>query len=285
MKKSVSSFLILAIFFSLFSIVFVIAESKGSNEDYISDNSINNSDSSDSVDNEEINELEVEEEVEEEKIESELRQKYESERREILADGTKIRTRIREEIRDGEEIKIKLREELRQGQDELELFIKKEVTGLELRIRNSTAHTELEIESEYENESGENKTKLKIKLKNGNYSFVKVMPDVASQVALERLKLNFCSENNNCSIELKEVGEGNKTRIVYETRAEKKFRILGLFNSRNEVEIQLDSETGEVIRTKKPWWSFLASEKNIGEDSSENLEEEDLSVLENESLS
>ena len=27
-----------------------------------------------------------------------------------------------------------------------------------------------------------------------------------------------------------------------------------------DVEAQVDAETGKVIRTKKPWWAFLASE-------------------------
>jgi len=26
------------------------------------------------------------------------------------------------------------------------------------------------------------------------------------------------------------------------------------------VEAQVDAETGEIIRVKKPWWAFLASE-------------------------
>ena len=38
------------------------------------------------------------------------------------------------------------------------------------------------------------------------------MPDVASEKALERLKLKNCVEEERCSIELKEVGQNKKTK-------------------------------------------------------------------------
>jgi hypothetical protein len=89
---------------------------------------------------------------------------------------------------------------------------------------------------------------------------VKIMPDTASERALERLRLNVCSEENNCSIELKEVGNGNQTKAAYEVKVEKQARVLGLFKTKMQVQAQVDAENGEVIQTKKPWWAFLASE-------------------------
>lgn len=89
---------------------------------------------------------------------------------------------------------------------------------------------------------------------------VKIMPDTASERALERLRLNVCSEENNCSIELKEVGNGNQTKAAYEVKVEKQARVLGLFKTKIQVQAQVDAENGEVIQTKKPWWAFLASE-------------------------
>jgi hypothetical protein len=105
-----------------------------------------------------------------------------------------------------------------------------------------------------------NKTKLKLKLRNGRNAEIKIMPIVASQRALERLRLKVCSEDNNCTIELKEVGKGNRTQVAYEAKANKTFKIFGLFRTKGIVLTQIDAETGEEIKTKRPWWSFLASE-------------------------
>ena len=103
-------------------------------------------------------------------------------------------------------------------------------------------------------------TKLMTKLSNGKNAEIKVMPDVASQKALERLRLKSCSEENNCQIELKEVGQGEKVKVAYEMKVQKQSKVFGLFKAKMNVEAQIDAETGEVINSKKPWWAFLASE-------------------------
>ena len=95
------------------------------------------------------------------------------------------------------------------------------------------------------------------------------MPDVAAQRALERLRLRNCNESAGCTIELKEVGQGNQTRAAYEIQTQKQARFLGLFKTRMQVQAQIDAENGEVIQTKKPWWAFLASEKDEEPESSE----------------
>lgn len=101
--------------------------------------------------------------------------------------------------------------------------------------------------------------KLKAKMSNGKDSEIKVMPDQANFKALERLQLKSC---NNCSIELKEVGKGDNVKMAYEIKTQKQARMFGIFKTNMNVEAQVDAETGEVIRTKKPWWAFLASEKD-----------------------
>jgi len=79
----------------------------------------------------------------------------------------------------------------------------------------------------------------------------KIMPETASEKAIEKLgELNF-------SIELKEVGKGEKAKLVYELSGKKQGRFLGLFKMPVRVVVQVDAETGDVIRIKKPWWSFL----------------------------
>jgi len=110
-------------------------------------------------------------------------------------------------------------------------------------------------------EQFQNKTRLKAMLSNGRNAEVKIMPNVASERALERLRLKRCNNTEvNCSIELKEVGQGNQTKLAYEVRARKTFKILGFIKNREEVSLQLDAETGEEIQKRGPWWAFLASE-------------------------
>lgn len=118
--------------------------------------------------------------------------------------------------------------------------------------------TELELETETEN----NKTKLKAKLSNGRKAEVKIMPDTASERAIERLRLKVCSIENNCTIILKEVpvGKENETQLAYELQAERHYRILALFKTKAKVKAQINAETGEIIIVKKPWWAFLARE-------------------------
>ena len=86
------------------------------------------------------------------------------------------------------------------------------------------------------------------------------MPDTASERALERLQLKTCSEENGCSIELKEVGQGDQVKAAYEVQVQKQAKVLGLFKTKMQVQAQVDAENGEVISAKKPWWAFLASE-------------------------
>lgn len=106
-----------------------------------------------------------------------------------------------------------------------------------------------------------NKTKLGAKISNGKYSEIKIMPDTASQIAIERLRLKVCSQTNNCTIELKEVGQGNQTKVHYEVQAEKEYKVLFLFKTKKKVIADIDSENGQVISVKKPWWAFLAKEE------------------------
>ena len=103
-------------------------------------------------------------------------------------------------------------------------------------------------------------TKLQVKLSNGKNAEVKVMPDKASEKAMERLRIKVCSEENNCQIELKEVGQGEQVKPAYEVKVQKQARLFGLFKTKMNVQAQVDADNGEVIQSKKPWWAFLARE-------------------------
>jgi hypothetical protein len=132
------------------------------------------------------------------------------------------------------------------------------VKGLqELRDTKQSARTRMNLTIE----KGEDDiTRVKVKLRNGREVYVKVMPDRASEKALERLRLKVCSEANNCSLELKEVGRGEKAKPAYEVQIERHSRILWIFQKKMQVRAEVDAGTGEVIKVKKPWWAFIASE-------------------------
>jgi len=106
----------------------------------------------------------------------------------------------------------------------------------------------------------ENKTHLAVHLSNGRNAQIKIMPETAAERALERLRLKVCNSTNNCSIELKETGIGEKIRATYSVKLKKEAKILfGLFKTKMDIETEVDAETGDIISVKKPWWSFLSN--------------------------
>lgn len=127
---------------------------------------------------------------------------------------------------------------------------------IQLRSGMAQAQTSMEMVQEQTQEG----TKLQVKLSNGKNAEVKIMPDTASEKALEQLKIKVCSEENDCQIELKEVGSKENIRAAYEVQLQKQAKLLGLFRTKMQVQAQVDAENGEVIQVKKPWWAFLASE-------------------------
>jgi hypothetical protein len=138
------------------------------------------------------------------------------------------------------------------------LNVKQLASGLkELRSNNVPAETELNITTEQDDN---NQTKLKAHLSNGQEKEIKIMPDTASETAIARLKLKLCSEENNCTIELKEVGNSNETKAAYDVKAQKSVKVFGLFNAKMNVETNIDSETGDVISSKVPWWSSISAD-------------------------
>jgi len=129
-----------------------------------------------------------------------------------------------------------------------------------IRIQSGDSFAECQASCELREEKVGNQSKLIAKLSNGKDSEVKVMPDSASETALARLRLKVCSEERNCSIELKEVGQGEQIRLAYELQTERESKVFGLFKAKMQVRAQVDAESGEVIRVEKPWWAFLAFE-------------------------
>ena len=125
-----------------------------------------------------------------------------------------------------------------------------------LMVGNCTANCDCNLTEE----QFENRTRIGMELSNGRNAEIKIMPDTASETAIARLRIKACSKENNCSIELREIGSGNQTRAMYEIKAEKESKVFGLFRAKMKVQSDVDAENGEVIRTQKPWWAFLATE-------------------------
>jgi hypothetical protein len=98
-------------------------------------------------------------------------------------------------------------------------------------------------------ECSADESKCNISLSNGRKAEIKVMPETASERAIERLgQLGF-------NVALKEVGG----KAVYEVSGEKEGKIFGLFRAKGKVSALVNAETGEIEKVNKPWWSFLAS--------------------------
>lgn len=115
----------------------------------------------------------------------------------------------------------------------------------------------LDIDLEIEEEIDSDETRFRYKLSDGREKELKVMPDAASEKVVEELRLEDCSDENNCEIVLKEVDEKDDVSAVYEISAEKEGWFLGLFKVRTQVVGQVDVDSGEVVKIDKPWWSFL----------------------------
>lgn len=156
----------------------------------------------------------------------------------------------------GNATQIRAEERVRAGNYQVENGEQVEVQegekGLIMKTKNVEANLQLNLS---QNTTG-NKTRFTVHLSNGLNAEVKVMPDTASEMAIEVLKAKC--EINNCSIELKEVGSGNQSRAAYEMKVEKKVKVLGLFQAKIQESAQIDAENGNVIKVRRPWWAFLA---------------------------
>lgn len=133
-------------------------------------------------------------------------------------------------------------------------------TGSNNQVQLKSGNAEAKTSMKMTQEQTATGTKLQVQLSNGKNSDIKVMPDTASEKAMEQLRMKVCSAENGCSIELKEVGTGEQIKAAYEVKVQKQAKVLGLFQAKMQVQAQVDAENGEVIQIKKPWWAFLASE-------------------------
>ena len=144
---------------------------------------------------------------------------------------------------DGKEYKLKIKSKIKNGESEQEI---------EFHGYNVSSKLKIHVENEG------NESRLRVNLSNGKQKEVKVLPDVASQRAVQVFK------SRNVTVQLKEVGNGTNSGVVYEAETEKEVKIFGFINTKAKVQATIDSNTGEVTNLVRPWWSFLASGFNSG---------------------
>ena len=202
------------------------------------------------LDNIDLSESAIDDVLEKEEVKNEIAN---------LKDDIKELRQQKKELRGEIKAYLSERKELRAEIKGKNVSFSKDGDRIRLGVGNHSASTKYNI-TEGIDES--NNTILLIEADNGQNKTIKIMPDTASERALERLRMKVCNETNNCTIELKDVGSEKVAKFAYELKAEKKSRVLGLFNKKMKVQSQVDSETGDVISAKKPWWAFLASEQN-----------------------
>ncbi|MFH0806118.1 MAG: hypothetical protein V1885_00055 [Candidatus Brennerbacteria bacterium] len=82
---------------------------------------------------------------------------------------------------------------------------------------------------------------------------VKILPDRASKIAVEKLGDIFGS------ISLKDVPAGEKSSgLAYELNGLSDEKLFGFIKVKVPTDVQIDAVSGELIRSKKPWWSFFS---------------------------
>ena len=113
-------------------------------------------------------------------------------------------------------------------------------------------HTDLNISSEFENDSN-----LEATTSDGEKHKIKVLPDEARQIIMERLKAL-----NITNLTLAEIKHGNIPQAVYNVETNKHGRFLGIFKLALKVDSQVDPTTGEVLSVNKPWWGIFVIEQN-----------------------
>jgi len=86
---------------------------------------------------------------------------------------------------------------------------------------------------------GDNETRL-----------IELLPDEVRERVRQRIKAQI---EGNETIELNEEGE-------YEVELEKRSRFLGLFKVKEKMKLKIDSQSGEVLQERAPWWGFLAND-------------------------
>lgn len=241
---------ILVLFISLFSFASVIAESEnsGNSGNYNSGSSSNSGSNSGSSSNSNSGSGDSESDSSSNSGDSQSENSESSSKTTSSNSGSGKNTGTKTEIKksfvdsDGNEKKVEIK--IEETEDKKILRIKSE-SG------DEKVETNLEIKEEIEGE----KSTLKVKKKDGEEIEIKVLPSQAKKIALDSLE---SSEIINVTLE--EKVHKNIPRVIYNIQTNKNGKFLGVWKIGMKFSAEIDSETGEIITTSKPWWSFLVAE-------------------------
>lgn len=137
-----------------------------------------------------------------------------------------------------------------------QLRVQEHMGEMQLQSGEMIARTRMRLNQSMEG----NRTHMRTMLSNGRNAEIKVMPNVAAEKALERLRLRNCNEEEGCQIELKEMNKDGEPIPGYQVKTQRESRVLGLFKAKMQVQANIDAENGQVLGVNKPWWAFLAAE-------------------------
>ena len=245
--------LMIALFVVLSNISFALADDNNSNSRKNSSREINSNDSND--DNDELNDSDDDDNTslgdnsddDEDKEKREFKKEFNDE------SGREVKVDRKIEFEDGK-IKIEIERSSTDANGnvrKIKIEIEEENGKRKIKIDGEDefdADTGLELDSEFEG----NESDLKAVTSDGRKHKIKVLPDRAAEIVMERL-----NTLNISNLTLEEIIERNIPRIVYNIESNKHGRFLGVFKLALKTEIQIDPETGEIISINGPWWAFL----------------------------
>ena len=188
--------------------------------------------------------------------------------------GERLKENLKKEFReDGRRVKIEREVEV-QGDGSVKITIKRTIidaNGVERKVvikivekdgerrvkiekedeeddENNDIETDLEIGDDFEG----NQSDLEAKTSDGKRHRIKVLPDEARKIIMERL-----NTLNISNLTLEEIRDGNIPRVIYNIQTNKHGRFLGVFKLAMKVDSQVDPTTGEVLDVNGPWWAIL----------------------------
>jgi len=130
----------------------------------------------------------------------------------IEGDGNTTHEQKRERFEQGQEIGLQIMDQNKEQSREIRL--ERIQNMVQLKAGNISVNCSDKCEF---NESG-NKSRIMQKLSNGRNAEIKIMPDTASERALERLRLHVCNESNNDLLD--------KKKFLLEEMKQKMFLLL-----------------------------------------------------------
>ena len=238
----------------------------GSSDDSVDDVETTSDDSTEDVEDEVKTDRERLREIAEQRFEQRGERLKENLKKEFRENGAIVKVEREVEVQDDGSVKITIKRTIIDANGvERKIVIKIVEKDGERRVsvkdesksdedgEDNEIETELEIDDDFEG----NQSDLEATTSDGEKHRIRVLPDEARQIIMERLKAL-----NITNITLEEVRHKNIPQAVYQIETNKHGKFLGIFKFAMKIEGQVDPETGEVLDVNKPWWAILVAEQD-----------------------